>query len=160
MCSRRVRSDPNTPSAPPALSLSLSLCPLPTSLSLSLLPSGPLSPTLALHALRQPGQHRRDLVQQLLPLLVPPLRDDLQPDADVEDRRALRRRAQRDEVIAPLVGPRKLAGALCDVERDRGRGAGELVGDMAAAAGEVLDEVGRKGEEGEGGLVDDEALVD
>ena len=91
---------------------------------------------------------------------MPLLRDDLQPNADVEDRRALRRRAQRGEVVPPLVRPRELAGALGDVERDGGRGARELVGDVAAAAGEVLDDVGREGEEVEGGLVDEEALVE
>ena len=84
---------------------------------------------------------------------------ELQPQADVEDRSAFCRRTCRREVVAALVWLGKLASAFRDVEHDRSRGARKLIGEMTATTREVFDRVVGEDKKVEGQLVHVKALV-
>src|SRR5258708_16136512 len=82
-----------------------------------------------------------------------------QTKTDVEERGRLGRGTARREIETAVVRLRVLARALCEIQHDRGRCSGELVGQMTAASRKSLDHFVRKDQEFECDLVHVELFV-
>jgi len=116
-------------------------------------------PSGILKRLRELREHGDDAIEELLALPMSLVGDELASHADVEHRRRLRRRTHGRQVIPSLVTLGELPGALCYVVDDRRGSPRQLIGQVPAATGELLDYLVGEIEEVERDLVDLEALM-